>query len=374
MWRSAPPAVAHQDASGRVDTIGRRGEGMKVGTMLGYTGGIEDAVANVQQLEKAGLDTVWVAEAYGFDAVSLMGYLAAKTERVRIASGILPIYTRTPTLLAMTAAGVDALSGGRAMLGLGASGPQVIEGFHGVPYDAPVTRMREIIEICRRIWKRERIVYDGRKYQLPLREGGTGLGKPLKMITHPVRDEIPITVAALGKKSVEQTAEIADGWLPVFFHPTKARETWGDALAAGRARRSPDRGPLEVFVGGVVGIGEGLEPLREAGRAGIALYVGGMGAKKKNFYNDIFASLGYEKEAAEIQDLYLSGKKQEAAAAVPQKFIEETTLMGPEGFVKERLAQYREAGVTSLNVQLMGQTIEERVATLGRLQELIATL
>jgi len=345
---------------------------MKIATMINYTGGFMEAVEEIQALEKAGLHTAWVPEAYGFDAPSLMGFLAAKTSSVRIASGILPIYTRTPALLAMTAAGVDALSGGRAMLGLGASGPQVIEGFHGIKYDAPVTRIREVIEICRKVWKRERLVYEGKKYQIPLVEGGTGLGKPLKMITHPVRDDIPITIAALGQKSVEQTAELADGWLPVFFHPDKVEQQWGDALAAGRSRRDPDRAPLEVFAGGGVGIGEGLEKLRDRGRDGIALYVGGMGAKKKNFYNDVFKSYGFEKEAEEIQDLYLSGKKREAAAAVPASFLEETTLIGPKSFVREALARYRDAGVTSLNISLVGNTLEERLKTLDGLSELIA--
>lgn len=345
---------------------------MHVSTMISYSGGFKQAVEEIQALEKAGLHTAWVPEAYGFDAPSHMGYLAAKTSSVRIASGILPIYTRTPTLLAMTAAGVDALSEGRAMLGLGASGPQVIEGFHGVRYDAPVTRIREVIEICRMVWKRERVVYAGKKYQVPLTEGGTGLGKPLKMITHPVRDEIPIAIAALGQKSVEQTAELADGWLPVFFHPDKLELVWGEALANGRSRREADRAPLEIFAGGGVGIGEGLEGLRDRGRDGIALYVGGMGAKKKNFYNDVFKQLGYEEEAEEIQGLYLAGKKREAAAAVPKSFIDETTLIGPEGFVRDQLARYREAGVTSLNVNLVGNTVEDRLSTLDQLNELIA--
>ena len=348
---------------------------MKISTQLGYSGGFFETVAEVQELEKAGLDLVWVAEAYGFDGVSLMGYLAAKTESVRIASGILPIYTRTPTLLAMTAAGVDALSNGRAVLGIGASGPQVIEGFHGVEYDAPVTRTREIIEICRKVWKRERLEYKGKKYTMPLGPGqGTGLGKPLKLITRPVREEIPITVAALGPKSVEMTAELADGWLPIFYYAEKAKERWGDALAAGRAKRDPKRAPLEVFAGGAVGIGEGLEAMRGMGRPMTALYVGGMGARGKNFYNELFASYGYEREAKQIQDLYLDGKKQEAAAAVPESFIEATTLIGPEGFVKERLAALKESGVTSLNVMLTGNTTQERVQTLDRLRNLVEVL
>jgi F420-dependent oxidoreductase-like protein len=345
---------------------------MKISTQLGYVGGFLETVAEVQALERAGLDTVWVAEAYGFDGVSLMGYLAAVTERVEIASGILPIYTRTPTLLAMTAAGVDALSGGRAMLGLGASGPQVIEGFHGVPYDAPVARTREIIQVCRKVWKRERLEHQGRKYAMPLPEGqGTGLGKPLKLITHPVRDDIPITVAALGPRSVEMTAELADGWLPIFYLASKARERWGAALDAGRAKRDPARAPLEVYAGGAVGIGEGLEGLRDAGRPMAALYIGGMGARKKNFYNEVFASYGYQEEAREIQDLYLSGKKQEAAAAIPQSFIEASTLIGPEGFVKDRLSELKESGVTALNVNLVGRTLDERIRTLDQLRDLV---
>jgi F420-dependent oxidoreductase-like protein len=348
---------------------------MKISTQLGYAGGFFETVSEVQEMEKAGLDLVWVAEAYGFDGVSLMGYIAAKTESVRIASGILPIYTRTPTLLAMTAAGVDALSNGRAVLGIGASGPQVIEGFHGVPYDAPVTRTREIIEICRKVWKRERLEFDGKKYKMPLGEGqGTGLGKPLKMITRPVREEVPITVAALGPKSVEMTAELADGWLPIFYYAEKAKERWGAALDAGRAKRDPNRAPLEVFAGGGVGIGEGLEHMREMGRPMAALYIGGMGARGKNFYNELFASYGYEKEAKEIQDLYLDGKKQEAAMAIPGSFIEATTLVGPEGFVKERLAALKESGVTTLNVGLVGKTTLERVQTLDRLRNLVDQL
>ena len=348
---------------------------MKISTMLSYAGGFQDAVAELVRLEREGLDTVWVAEAWGFDAPSLMGYIAAKTEHVKIASGILPLYSRTPALLAMTAAGVDALSGGRAMLGLGASGPQVIEGWHGVPYDAPVTRLREIIEICRKVWRREPLVYRGRKYSLPLPEGqGTGLGKPLKMITHPLRSDIPIAVASLGAKSVEVTAELADAWLPVFWLASKARERWGAALRAGTQRRDPARRPLEVYVGGPVAIGDGLEALRDLGRPQMALYVGGMGARQKNFYNELFASYGYEREAKQIQELFLAGKKAEAAAAIPSSFIEATTLIGPAGFVRERIAELRESGVTHLNVQLVGRSSDERLATLGRLQDLVATL
>jgi F420-dependent oxidoreductase-like protein len=228
---------------------------MKLSTQLNYAGGFKEAVDQVVQLEKAGLDIVWVAEAYSFDAVSSMGYLAARTETVQIGAGILPIYSRTPTLLAMTAAGIDALSDGRCILGLGASGPQVIEGFHGVLYDKPLGRTREIIDICRQVWRRERVEHDGASYQIPVPEGqGTGLGKPLKLINHPVRSEIPIYVASLGPKNVEMTAEKADGWLPLFYLPEKAKDVWGDDLAAGAAKRDVGLAPLEICAGGLLSV------------------------------------------------------------------------------------------------------------------------
>jgi F420-dependent oxidoreductase-like protein len=335
---------------------------MRLSTQLSYAGGFKQGVDQVVELEKAGIDQVWVAEAYGFDAPSLMGYLAARTERVEIASGILPIYTRTPTLLAMTAAGIDALSDGRAVLGLGASGPQVIEGFHGVAYDKPITRTREIIEIARKVWRRERVTYEGKVYTLPLPpEEGTGLGKPLKLITTPVRDRIPIYVASLGPANVEMTAELADGWLPLFFLPDRAGEVWGEALAKGRANRAADLGSLEIVAGGVLAVGDGLEGFRDMARPMVALYVGGMGARGRNFYNDLVRRYGFEAEAEQIQDLYLDGKKDEAAAAVPAELLEATSLIGPEGYVRERIAAYKEAGVTVLNITPMGDDIPKLV-------------
>jgi F420-dependent oxidoreductase-like protein len=327
---------------------------MKITTMLSYAGGFKEAAAQVAEMEKAGLDLVWVAEAYGFDAPSLMGYLAALTETVEIGSAILPIYTRTPALLAMTAAGVDALSDGRFHLGLGASGPQVIEGWHGLPYDAPLGRTREVAEICRQVWAREApLVHDGRHYHLPLPAGqGTGLGRPLKIIAHPVRSRIPIWVASLGEKNVAMTAEVADGWLPMLFIPDKAKEVWGGALAEGSAKRPSGMEPLMVSAGGSLAIGEGedIVRLRDLSRPTVALYVGGMGARGHNFYNDLARRYGYEKEAADIQDLYLSGKRDEAAARVPQEFLDLTSLIGPRSWVAERIAAMREAGVTHLQV------------------------
>jgi F420-dependent oxidoreductase-like protein len=334
---------------------------MKISTQLQYDRSPAEVAKQAVELEQAGLDLIWVAEAYGVDAVSIMGYLAAVTDRVEIASGILPLYTRTPTLLAMTAAGVDALSGGRCVLGLGASGPQVIEGFHGVPYDRPLTRTREIIEICRQVWKRERVTYEGKAYTVPLPpEQGTGLGKPLKLITHPVRDRIPIHVAALGPKNVELAAEVADGWLPLFYHPEKAKDVWGDDLDRGTAKRADDLGPLDIVAGGLVAIGPGdeVKAIREFARPMVALYVGGMGARGKNFYNDLVCRYGFEAEAKEIQDLYLDGKKDEAAAAIPDDLLEATSICGDEGYVKERLAAYAESGVTTLNITPIGDAAD----------------
>jgi F420-dependent oxidoreductase-like protein len=349
---------------------------MKISTMLSYAGGFKEATDQVREMEKAGLDLVWVAEAYGFDAPSLMGYLAARTDTVEIASGILPIYTRTPTLIAMTAAGIDALSGGRFTLGLGASGPQVIEGWHGLAYDAPIGRTREIASICRQVWAREApLDHDGRYYHLPLPAGqGTGLGKALKIIAHPVRPRIPIWVASLGDKNVAMTAEVAEGWLPMMFIPEKAKDVWGSALAEGAAKRDSSLGPLMVAGGGLLAIGEGEEvtKLRDLSRPMLALYIGGMGAKGHNFYNDLACRYGYEKQASEIQDLYLSGNKQEAAALVPDEILELTSLCGPAGYVAERAAALGEAGVTHLQVTPIPTGDQTQAGLIGQLKDLIS--
>ena len=316
-----------------------------------------EAVANAQAMEKAGVDQAWVAEAYSFDAVSTLGFLAASTDTLELVSGILPIYSRTPALIAMTAATLDSLSQGRFSLGLGASGPQVIEGWHGVPYDRPLGRTREVIEICRKVWRRERLEHDGRNYQLPLAEGGTGLGKALKLINTPYRQDIPVYIASIGEKNVELTAEIANGWIPVFFHPEKAHDAWGSSLDAGKAKRDDSLGPLEIIAGGFAAITKTEEEavaLRDFGRSGVALYIGGMGAKSKNFYNTLFRRYGYEEEAEKIQDLYLAGQKDEAAALIPDEFLAATNLVGTEGFIKERLAAFSEAGVSSLSVNPVG--------------------
>ncbi|HEY0891148.1 MAG TPA: LLM class F420-dependent oxidoreductase [Nocardioides sp.] len=343
---------------------------MKLAMPLQYAGNPRETADQVAGLEKAGLDQIWVAEPYGFDAVSLMGYLAARTETVELGAGILNVYSRTPGAMLQTAAGLDNVSGGRVILGLGASGPQVIEGFHGMPYDRPLTRTRELIEILRLGLRREPLEYQGKVFTLPLpADQGLGLGKPLKLLNRPERPDVPLYVAALGDKNVAMTAELADGWLPFLFHPEKAKDVWGDALARGRAKRSPELGPLEISAGGLVAIGEDVKPMLDFMRPMYALYVGGMGARGKNFYNELACQYGYEEEAKEIQDLYLSGKKREAEAKVPLEWLEAGNLVGPASYVQERIAAFREAGVTSLQVY---PATDDPAATITQLKEWLA--
>lgn len=341
---------------------------MKIATTVVYASNKREPLDYVVELEKAGLDIYWVPEAYGFDAPTTLGYLAAKTNRVMLGSAIMNVYSRTPSCIAQTAAGLDFVTGGRAILGLGASGPQVIEGFHGVPYQKPIARTKEVVDIVRRALKREVLTNDG-IIKLPLPQGeGTGLGKPLKLLTHPVRSSVPIFVAALADKSVESTAEIADGWIPIFYSPEKSKKVWGDALAAGTKKRSPDLAPLDIVAGGLVAIGDDVKKYLELARPQLALYIGGMGARGKNFYYDVACEYGYEAEAKQIQDLYLSGKKAEAEALVPVEMLEQTNLIGPESYVKERIAAYRESGVTILNVNF---PTPDAVGTLSKLKDMV---
>ncbi|HET8603958.1 MAG TPA: LLM class F420-dependent oxidoreductase [Marmoricola sp.] len=340
---------------------------MKLSTMLMYDGNPRAAADQVAALEKAGLDTVWVAEAYGFDSPTLMGYLAARTETVEIGAAILNVYSRTPGLLAQTAAGLDNVSEGRAILGLGASGPQVIEGWHGMPYDKPLTRTREAIDIIRAAVRRETVSYDGRVFHLPLPQGqGTGLGKPLKMLTRPERPVVPIYIAALGEKSVQGAAEYADGWLPFMFSPEGSGKVWGDALARGLAKRQEGLAPLEIAAGGMVAVGEDVKGMLDFARPMFALYIGGMGARGKNFYNDLACAYGFEAEAKRIQDLYLDGHKRDAESAVPVELLEQVNLVGPQSYVRERIAAFREAGVTNLQV---APASEDPAALVRRLKE-----
>ncbi len=347
---------------------------MKLSMQISYSGDFHADVDKVVELEKAGLDVVWVPEAYSFDAVSQMGYLAAKTNTIEIGSGILNVFSRTATCMAQTAAGLDFVSGGRFILGLGASGPQVVEGFHGVPYEKPMPRIRDYINVCRMTLKREKVVYDGPTVQVPLPEGeGTGLGKPLKLINHPVRDSVPIFWASLMGLSVTATAQYADGWLPIFFDPEKFHDVWGDELKKGTAQRDPALGPVQISAGGMVAIGDEFvgqkqQDVLDLSRPTVALYVGGMGARDKNFYNTIMQKYGYVEEAINIQDEYLAGNKEAAAGLVPAEMLTKTNLVGPAGYVKERIAAYKEAGVTHLSVNPVG---EGAVATIEKLRTLI---
>ena len=324
---------------------------MRIGIALDYSGGFHKAVDRIVELEKSGIDVAVVAEAYSYDAVSQLGYLAAKTNTLELASGVFPIYIRTPSLLAMTAAGLDFVSDGRFRLGIGTSGPQVIEGFHGVEFDAPIGRTREIVEICRQVWRRERVQYNGKHYQVPLpADRGTGLGKALQLINHPVRERIPITIAALGPKNVELTAEIAEGWQPVFYQPEKAHSVWGEALAAGTAKRDPALGPLDTMVHASLAIGEDVDERLAWTKPQLALYLGGMGAKGRNFYHNLATRYGFGEVANQIQELYLSGHKRAAIDLVPDELVRGISLVGPRGFIAERLAAFAEAGVTTMLV------------------------
>lgn len=339
--------------------------------MLNYSGGFREAADEVQRLEAAGLDLIVVPEAYSFDAVSQLGFLAARTSTIGLASGILQLYTRTPSLTAMTAAGLDYVSDGRFTLGIGASGPQVIEGFHGVPYDMPMQRTREIVEICRMVWRREKVEYAGRAYTVPLpADQGTGLGKPLKLINHPVRERIPIVLASLGQKAVAQTAEIAEGWMPTLYYPEKADAVWGDSLAAGTAKRDASLPPLDVFANPALYIGPGADIALGVVKEHIALYVGGMGARGKNFYTEVATLYGYGEDAERIQELYLSGRKEEAVAAVPDEFARGISLIGTPAEVAERLAAFAAAGVTTLTVTPVARTAEDRLRLIEGLVQL----
>lgn len=346
---------------------------MKIGMVLPYSGGFNVAVERLRDFEHRGLDMVLVAEAYSFDAVSQLGYIAASTERLEIASGILPIYTRTPSLTAMTAAGLDYVSSGRFTLGIGSSGPQVIQGFHGVPYDAPLARTREVIEVCRQVWRREPVIHAGEHYQIPLAPAvpSGAATKPLKLINHPVREQIPIVVAAIGEKNVALTAELAEGWLPPFFHPERAAVVWSEAIARGSTLRDPSLGPLQIYASAALAITDDVEEFIDLQRPALALYIGGMGSRGRNFYNDLARKYGYEQQAAQIQDLYLAGHKREAEQAVPEDLLVATSLIGTPSAVAERLNHYRDAGVTTIIANPVNPDPARQLADIAHLRELV---
>jgi F420-dependent oxidoreductase-like protein len=319
---------------------------MKLGLNLGFlTSSNPNPVPLALEAENLGYDSVWVAEAWGSDAVSLLAWVGASTTRILLGTAILQIPSRTPALMAMTAATLDRLSGGRLLLGLGVSGPQVIEGWHGVPYGKPLSRTRETVEIVRRVLAREEpLVFRGESYTIPVE--GSDLGKPLKLMMAPLRSSIPIYVAALGPKNVALAAEIADGWLPIFYSPFHS-DVFQDSLDAGFAKRSVER-PFDVAPGVTVALGSDLEKCFDSVKPTLALYIGGMGAAGKNFYNDLACRYGYEKEAALIQELYLQDKKKEAIAAVPNALVDEVALCGPKERIAERVQAWKDAGVSTL--------------------------
>jgi F420-dependent oxidoreductase-like protein len=334
---------------------------MKLGLSLGYAPpgtNPADLFPLVQEAERLGFDSVWVAEAWGTDAVSVLGWLAARTETIKLGSAIMQIPGRTPANAAMTAATLDLLSGGRFLLGLGTSGPQVVEGWHGQPWGKPLGKTREYVGIVRAALRRERIEHEGEHYRIPWDgPGATGLGKPLKLMLRPLRSEIPIYLAALGPKNVALAAEIADGWLPVFVDPDHFDDAFGPSLTA-----APPGYEIAPTVS--VAVGDDVDALRDALRPHVALYVGGMGAKGRNFYNSLVRRYGWEEEAERIQELYLAGKQREAIAAVPDELVDAVSLVGPNERIAERLEAWRETPVTTL---VAGTLQPEALRTLAEL-------
>ena len=347
---------------------------MRLAVNLGYMGlsSSQDMLTLAMEADRLGYDSAWVAEAYGSDAVTFLSWIGARTESIGLGSAVLQIPARTPAMTAMTAATLDHLSGGRFRLGLGVSGPQVSEGWHGVRFDKPLGRTREYVEIVRLALERQRLSYAGQHFTLPLPDGP---GKALKLTIAPTQSHLPIYLAAVGPRNLELTGEIADGWLAIFFSPEHSGEIVG-SIAAGRraAGRGSDDDPLSGFdiVPTVpVVVTDDVEAGAAAVAAYSALYIGGMGSREKNFYNQLACRMGFEDEAARVQELYLAGQHRDAAAAVPLEFIDATALIGPPDRIRERAVRYADAGVTTLTVSPFALTIEERVETLRVMADLV---
>ncbi|HET6908407.1 MAG TPA: LLM class F420-dependent oxidoreductase [Mycobacteriales bacterium] len=335
---------------------------MKLGLNMGYWGlaSAADNLGLVSEAEQLGYSVVWAAEAYGNDAATVLTWIAAKTEKIDVGSAIFQIPARSPAMTAMTAATIDTLSNGRFRLGLGVSGPQVSEGWHGAKFDKPLGRTREYIDIIRLAFARERVAYAGEHYQLPI-PGGPG--KPLKMIIHPVREHMPIYLAAIGPRNLELAGEKCDGWLAIFFDPEFAQDQIA-SIQTGQEKAGRSGQPFDIVPTTPVVIGDDVQACADPVRGYSALYVGGMGSREQNFYNRLAVRMGFEKEAAEIQNLYLDRKYDEAGKAVPFEFIDRTALIGPVDRIAERLQVLAKAGVTTLNVSAYGATQDERIATL----------
>jgi F420-dependent oxidoreductase-like protein len=350
---------------------------MRLGLNLGYwgsgsAGADAENLALAVEADRLGYSVCWAAEAYGSDAPTVLAWVAAQTQRIDVGSAVLQIPARTPAMTAMTAATLDALSGGRFRLGLGVSGPQVSEGWHGVRFDRPLERTREYVDIVRMALRRETVAYEGSHFRLPLPEGP---GKPLKLIVHPVRPQIPIYLASTGPKNLALTGEIADGWLAIFFSPEHAALSL-DPMRAARvaAGRGPADDPLagfDVVSSTPVCIAPDVETAAAPLRGYAALYVGGMGSREQNFYNALARRMGFDEAAQRVQDLYLEGRPRDAAAAVPLEFLDATSLIGPIERIRDRLVRYAEAGVTTLSISPTARTLEER---LHLLREMAAAL
>jgi F420-dependent oxidoreductase-like protein len=335
---------------------------VKLGLIIGYwsTQGPAAALALTKEADRLGYDVVWSAEAYGSDAVTVLGWLAAQTERIELGTGIMQIPARTPAMTAMTAATLDTLSGGRFRLGLGVSGPQVSEGWHGVRFAKPLARTREYVDIVRMAMERKRVRYDGQTYQLPLPDGP---GKALFLMIHPVRQRVPIYLAAIGPKNLELAGEIADGLLPVFFAPSHS-EPIRAALEAGRAKVGKTLEGFDIAPTVPLVVGDDVQACADPVRPYAALYVGGMGSREQNFYNDLACRMGFVEEAAEVQRRYLAREPEGAAAAVPFEFIDQTSLLGPTERLARRMADFAAAGVTTLNVSPAAGTLDQQIAAL----------
>src|ERR1700683_2125682 len=344
---------------------------MKLGINVGYWGmgiGPEEQLEVVQEAERLGYDSVWTAEAYGSDAATVLAWLAAGTSTIKLGSAILQMAGRSPAMTAMTAATIDELSGGRVLLGIGTSGPQVAEGWHGQRFGRQLQRTREYVEVVRMALARERVAYHGETLELPLPDGP---GKPLKLMIGPVQERIPIYLAAIGPKNTALAGEIADGWLPTFFSPENVGE-FRTLLQEGADRAGRTLDGFDIAPNVMAYISDDRELARNLMRPVLALYIGGMGSRKQNFYNNLVQRYGFEAAAKEIQDLYLDGKKAEAGDAIPGELIDMVSLCGPREFVRDRLAAFRDAGVGTLAVTPMAFTVEDRIEQLRAVAELAA--
>ena len=335
---------------------------MKLGLNLGYWGAGNDAdnLALAREADRLGFSVVWAAEAYGSDVVSVLAWVGALTERVDLGAAVMQIPARTPAMTAMTAATLDSLSGGRFRLGLGVSGPQVSEGWHGVRFDKPLGRTREYVDIVRAALARERVRYDGEHYRLPLPDGP---GKALTLTVHPVREHIPLYLASVGPKNLGLTGQLADGWLAIFFSPEHSAESVA-TLRAGMAAASRADAPMDIVATVPIVVGDDVATAADPVRPYCALYVGGMGSREQNFYNQLAVRMGFEQAAAQIQDRYLARDYTGAAAAVPLEFVDGTSLLGPAERIAERMQAFAAAGVTTLSLAPHGASMPERVETL----------